>query len=103
MPNKTILLALPADKAPNQPPLAMQLKTPALLQQDLARVPGILPASVPRERPRGRDRGCPWHSRGQRQEYVDGGHSVGGGELMYWTVAANSTANILNQNRRENE
>ncbi len=102
-PNKTMLLAPPADEVPNQPLLAVQLETPALLQQDLARVPKTLPASVPRGRPRGRDRGRPRCSRGQRQEHIDGSHSVGRGELMDWIVAANLMANVLNQNRRENE
>ncbi len=73
--NEIMLLVLPADEAPNQPP-------PVLLQQDPARVPGTLPAPVPRGRPRGRGRGRPRRSRGQRQEYDDGGHSIGGGELI---------------------
>ncbi len=64
-----MLLVLPADEAPNQPPLAVQLETPMLLEHDLARVPGTLLVPVPpkgliiqntaRERPRGRDRSCP--------------------------------------------
>ncbi len=66
-------------------------------------MPGTLPALVLRGRPRGKGRGRLRRSRGQRQEHDDGGHSVGGGELMNWTVAANSMANALNQNRRENE
>lgn len=36
-----------ANEAPNQRPLAMQLRVPILLQQDPARIPGILPAPIP--------------------------------------------------------
>ncbi len=76
-PNKTMLLALLADEALNQPPLAMQLKTPVLLQQDLARVPGTLLAPVRQKRPRERGKACLRRSREQRQEHVDGagGHT----------------------------
>ncbi len=81
-PNITMLLASLADDAPNQPPLTVQLKIPALLQQDLARVPGTLPAPVLQERLRRRDRGRPRHSREQREDHINGGHSVGGNELM---------------------
>ncbi len=108
-PNKTMLLVLLVDEMPNQPPLVVQLEIPALLQQDLARVSETLPASILPEsliiqnavqkRPRKRGRGHPRCSRGQKQEDVDRGHSVGGGELIDWTVAANSMANALNQNR----
>ncbi len=66
-------------------------------------MPRTLPVPVPQGRSRGRSRGRPRRSRRQKQEHVDGGHSIGGGELIDWTVAANSMANALNQNRRENE
>ncbi len=101
--NKTILLVLPADEALNQLLLAMQLETLMLLQQNLAKVPGTLLALVPQERPRGKDKSCLRRSKGQKQEHVDRSYSVGGGELMDWTVATNSIANTLNQNRRKNE
>ena len=76
VPNKTILSVSPAAEAPNQPLFAVQLEIPALLQQDLAIVPRILPVPVlsksliiqnaVRERPRRRGKDCPRRSRGQR-------------------------------------
>lgn len=64
-----MLLALPADKILNQPPLAVQLKTATLLQQDLTRVPKTLLMPVPlksliiqnvvQKKPRRRSKSCP--------------------------------------------
>lgn len=90
----------------------MQLEISALLQQDLAKVLGILPAPVPSEgliiqnavwgRPRKRSRGCLQRSRRQKQEHIDESY-VNRGELIDWIVIVNSMANVLNQNRRENK
>ncbi len=70
----------------------MQLETPALLQQNLARVPRTLPTpilskgliiqNVVQRRPRERSRDCSQYSKGQRQKHVDESHSIDGGELM---------------------
>lgn len=71
-----MLLVSPVDEVPNLPLLAVQLEIPALLEQDLARVLGILLVLIlsegliiqnaVRERPRRRNRVCLWRYTGQR-------------------------------------
>lgn len=51
---------------------------------------------------RRRGRGYLRYFRGQRQECVNGSY-ISRGELIDWTVAANSMTNTLNQNKRRNE
>ncbi len=49
MQDKSTLLVGLVNKAPNQPLFTVQLKTPALLQQNLTRMLKTLPAQIPPE------------------------------------------------------